>query len=305
MVLIEEMGATEPDTARALKLKEGGNKLFQDREFTSAAELYSESLAALGPNPAPGEARELAAVICSNRAACSLQLKAWPAAADDARRALALEPGNAKAHRRLATALKKQGDAAGALAALEAGISALEAAGSGADATLLRSDLRALVAAGQSKVAPAASTAGAARATPKGARTKATESGGFLNKAGGGGIFGDTPPPQTEAERVLASLRATVEAASRGLGVAPGQASGQVLEQGLLAKLLDKSYFCATVFPGLSAAQRSSAPASLKELLADPVYSRALETEAVRCGRACVCLQRQRKSVRVRERLCV
>ena len=81
--------------------------------FLQAAELYSQALAALGSASHGASTRS---VLLANRAACQLQLKQWAAAADDAAGAAAANPNNPKAYVRRATALRMQGDAAGAAA---------------------------------------------------------------------------------------------------------------------------------------------------------------------------------------------
>jgi len=81
---------------RAQELKEQGNKKFGEGDYSAAAELYTQAIAA---NP-PGTA-----VLFSNRANARLKAQEYEGALEDAVRAIELDPTFVKAHHRRALAL--------------------------------------------------------------------------------------------------------------------------------------------------------------------------------------------------------
>jgi len=104
-------GAAGVSTAAgdAEALKEAGNEKLRARQPLEAIKLYSKALS-LNPNP----------TYLTNRAAAWLLVGAPKEAAADCRAALAMEPGNAKAHARLAKSLCESAEAEAALAHLQA-----------------------------------------------------------------------------------------------------------------------------------------------------------------------------------------
>ena len=88
--------------------REHGNQLFKLRDFSGAEAAYSHGLAQQIPTVTIGTVQQLRderAALLSNRAACRMELGDLPAAAEDCRASLALQPCNAKAHYRLARSL--------------------------------------------------------------------------------------------------------------------------------------------------------------------------------------------------------
>ncbi|KDQ59303.1 hypothetical protein JAAARDRAFT_34037 [Jaapia argillacea MUCL 33604] len=84
----------------ALRLKDEGNALFAKKDFRAAEAKYTEAIRAL----ADPDSNQLA-VLYTNRAACSLNLKKYTEAADDAARATQIDPSYSKAWARFASAL--------------------------------------------------------------------------------------------------------------------------------------------------------------------------------------------------------
>lgn len=76
------------------QLKDEGNKLFSQKDFSGAILKYTEAIAADNDN----------AILYANRAACYLNTKEYLNAASDARQAISIDPKCAKAYARLATA---------------------------------------------------------------------------------------------------------------------------------------------------------------------------------------------------------
>ena len=100
--------AADRSGANAEALKDLGNAKFQARAYREAIQLYSKAISA-----APGVAS-----YSGNRAAAWRHGGAAEAGADDCRAALAIDPGYAKAHLRLAKALCELSDLDGAANAL-------------------------------------------------------------------------------------------------------------------------------------------------------------------------------------------
>ncbi|KAK0469496.1 uncharacterized protein EV420DRAFT_1494816 [Desarmillaria tabescens] len=78
----------------ATQLKDEGNKLFSQRNFSGAILKYAEAIVADENN----------AVLYANRAACYLNTKEYLNAVSDAKQAITIDPKYAKAYARLATA---------------------------------------------------------------------------------------------------------------------------------------------------------------------------------------------------------
>lgn len=97
--------------ANAEALKDQGNAKFQAHAYREAIQLYSKAISA-----APG-----VAAYYGNRGAAWLMVGAAKECADDCRRAVALDPGYAKGHLRLAKALCDLSDVDGAEEALRRG----------------------------------------------------------------------------------------------------------------------------------------------------------------------------------------
>jgi tetratricopeptide (TPR) repeat protein len=96
----------------AERLKAQGNKAMAAQDYVAAYHAYSAALQLSPVGPASH-------VFLSNRAAALLSLKRYPAAATDARRAIALAPTFGKAHARLGQALYFMKDYASAVAAYQ------------------------------------------------------------------------------------------------------------------------------------------------------------------------------------------
>ena len=109
-----EPPAKQPEDERRTAVqacRERGNALFASRDFVGAAAAYTEALEqALRGGVPPGDS----ARILANRAACALKTGRASDALGDARLAVRLDPGYAKAHYRLGAALEASGDARGA-----------------------------------------------------------------------------------------------------------------------------------------------------------------------------------------------
>ncbi|ANB12321.1 Sgt2p [Sugiyamaella lignohabitans] len=103
---------SEEDLKEAQKLKVEGNRFMAQQKFEEAVEAYTKAIAKEPRN----------AVYFSNRSAAYSSLRKSTEAADDARKALEIDPTYSKAYSRLGLALYSLGDAQGAMEAYANGI---------------------------------------------------------------------------------------------------------------------------------------------------------------------------------------
>ena len=94
-----------------LETKTKANEAFSRGEVCVAVEGYDTVVRQLSSHKTSKAIAELTKCLC-NRALCFLKQKKWNSAKDDAKMALELEPANAKAHYRLASAIFQEGEAA-------------------------------------------------------------------------------------------------------------------------------------------------------------------------------------------------
>lgn len=120
---IADLQRLEQLHSNAERMKNVGNKHMASQNYQEAFQAYSEAirLSPTGPQ---------SHVFYSNRAAASLSLKYYSSAADDAKRAIALQPTFGKAHARMGQALYFMKDFEGAITAYEKALSNDETADS-------------------------------------------------------------------------------------------------------------------------------------------------------------------------------
>ena len=96
----------EPEMSDAMELKEQAGVAFAKKDYTTAANVYTQALEALG-TAVTDEGIALNVILHSNVAEACLRLKRWQAAAEHAEQALQLDPAHAKSIRRLSTARER------------------------------------------------------------------------------------------------------------------------------------------------------------------------------------------------------
>lgn len=105
---------SDEDRAQAESYKAQGNRCVAQQKFQDAIDLYTKAIEIVPTN----------AIYYSNRSAAYSSLREPENAAEDARKAIELDPAYAKAYSRLGLALYSLGDAAGSMAAYEQGLKA-------------------------------------------------------------------------------------------------------------------------------------------------------------------------------------
>lgn len=105
---------TDEQKKEAEKIKLEGNRYMVQKKYQEAVDAYSRAL----------EIDPRNAVYLSNRSAAYSSLRETAKAAEDAKRAIEIDPTYSKAYSRLGLALYSQGDAQGAMKAYEKGLEA-------------------------------------------------------------------------------------------------------------------------------------------------------------------------------------
>lgn len=105
---------TDEQKKEAEKIKLEGNRYMAQQKFENAVDSYSRALEIDSNN----------AIYLSNRSAAFISLHEPSKAAEDAKKAIKIDPSYSKAYSRLGLALYSQGDAQGSLKAYEQGLEA-------------------------------------------------------------------------------------------------------------------------------------------------------------------------------------
>lgn len=109
--------AKAAELTEAAKLKEEGNKLFKDKKFKQAVDVYTKAIFV-----AEGTGFEDLHILYSNRSLCQLKQDNIDEALSDANRCVELKPGWATGYSRRGDALQKSGDHEAAREAYLAGL---------------------------------------------------------------------------------------------------------------------------------------------------------------------------------------
>lgn len=96
------LNADGTEMSHAQTAKEEGNEFFKKSQYEQAIEAYTQAIACATPE----DGTELLAAVYNNRAACHSQLHHHKKVAEDAGKALELQPNNVKALTRRALALE-------------------------------------------------------------------------------------------------------------------------------------------------------------------------------------------------------
>ncbi|GMF58498.1 unnamed protein product [Phytophthora fragariaefolia] len=229
--------------AQAEELRQAGNEAFKSRQFREAEALYSRAL----------ELQSCNRLLLGNRSAAFHQLGDFPAALQDAERAIALAPSWPKAHLRKAAACESLQRWDEAVQAYEQ-VLALEQDETSTEAKKAAARLRAV------------------RGKVPGKAVKK----GFLEGGAKASIYREMEDLGEDSTRRSwkLMLKKLLDGCNRRGVNSYGESV--VLDDGVFAKLLNEEEFQRLIYPGIPKEQLAHAPKNLQTLLEDPWYEQEL-----------------------------